>query len=462
MNSRKGGKIKLMLIGLVLGLLAFAREDTIRFYMVLDTTQSGVRALQEFDLNYICTAEFDSVSPPDFPSDIEVVKGPTPHKVGRAVKNGELADIDEFGFSYRIRFKKAGKNELPASLIVLNGRTYAVSPHSVAVQPAIATLDSVKCRLSTEAPYLKGARTRVILRCNRRPDSRTPLLVINGNPVEPSGHGLSVSNGKEDYSFSYSVVFSDDGYYTATFQNLTFGGMPYQMEETEFAVGNPGKRAGGEAGKNSEGLVIAVALGYMLIVWLLFWLRFHKEADEGLAPFVRKHTYLNLNTERALTHYNFPLLLIGIPIFFVGLNAYEYYLTGKSGFFPLFWCALSGVLAFVCYRKQRAKLYFEPVGTCLQIPALQERLMEVARQHNWTVEYMDDDCFVAHTNPSIWSFTWGELVFVVFDGQQVWINSVNNLDRRSTPFSFGAIRKNIRLIKEAIAEKGKGEAAENS
>lgn len=462
MNERKGGKIRLMLIGLVCGLLAFAREDTIRFYIALDTTRGGVRTYQEFDLNYICTAEFDSVSPPVFPSGIEVVKGPTPHKVGRAVRNGKLTDIDEYGFSYRIRFQNEGKNELPASSVVVNGRAYAAGPHSIAVQPAIATLDSVKCRLFAEAPYLKGARTRMILRCNRRPDSRTPLLVINGNPVEPSGYGLSVSNGKEDYSFSYNVVFSDDGYYTATFRNLAFGGIPYPMEEREFAVGNPGKRVDGESGETSELPIIGMSLGYLLIVWLLFWLRFHKEADEGLAPFVRKHMYLNLNTERALTHYSFPLLLIGIPIFFVSLNAYAYYLTGKSGFLPLFWCGLSGVLAFVFYRMQRAQLYFEPVSTTLEIPALQARLMETARQHNWTVEYMGDDCFVAHTNPSIWSFTWGELVFAVFDGERVWINSINNLDRRrSTPFSFGRIRKNIRSIKEAIAEKGEGEAAEN-
>lgn len=81
--------------------------------MELDTPRNGAKAGQELELKYISTADFDSVSPPDFGTLIETVEGATPHKAGHTVKNGILTDIYEQGFSYRIRFKKPGNTKLP-------------------------------------------------------------------------------------------------------------------------------------------------------------------------------------------------------------------------------------------------------------------------------------------------------------------------------------------------------------
>ena len=52
-------------IGLPIGLKSFAQE-TKRFYMELDTPRNEAKAGQELELKYISTADFDSVSPPDF------------------------------------------------------------------------------------------------------------------------------------------------------------------------------------------------------------------------------------------------------------------------------------------------------------------------------------------------------------------------------------------------------------
>ncbi len=54
--------------------------------MELDTPRNGAKAGQELELKYISTADFDSVSPPDFGTLIETVEGATPHKAGHTVK----------------------------------------------------------------------------------------------------------------------------------------------------------------------------------------------------------------------------------------------------------------------------------------------------------------------------------------------------------------------------------------
>lgn len=75
--------ILFIIIGLPIGLKSFAQE-TKRFYMELDTPRNGAKAGQELELKYISTADFDSVSPPDFGTLIETVEGATPHKAGRS------------------------------------------------------------------------------------------------------------------------------------------------------------------------------------------------------------------------------------------------------------------------------------------------------------------------------------------------------------------------------------------
>jgi hypothetical protein len=113
-------------ISLPIGLKSFAQE-TKRFYMELDTPRNGAKAGQELELKYISTADFDSVSPPDFGTLIETVEGATPHKAGHTVKNGILTNIYEQGFSYRIRFKKPGNTKLPLASIKANGKEYEES-----------------------------------------------------------------------------------------------------------------------------------------------------------------------------------------------------------------------------------------------------------------------------------------------------------------------------------------------
>lgn len=432
-----------------------AQSDSVQYYMEVDTTRSGIRAGQDVPLRYICTVQYDSVLPPRFSIPVEMVKEAIPHRSGHAVVNGELTDIYEFGFEYIVRFQTAGRHDLPLSSVRVNGKEYRTPPMSVWVQPAIANIEDVECSVSIKPKRPKvGERFDVLLICNRQPDSKRPTVTLNGQPMESGGHSYSSVNAEEEFRFIYPARVADGGRYTLSVSELSFGGTPYHIPDTEIEIaGGMYSPKGGNAPSAWVWLIIAGA--YMLFVYLTLWLRFRKEADEELVAFVLTHHRLNLNTEWAYTHYGFPLGILMIPFLFICINIYDYIVgDGANSFFPLFWCgALPLLLAYVSYRSQRKKLDFEPITTTLSVEMIQEAIEEVARKNDWIVDHIDNHCFAAHTSRSFPSLSWGEQVFVVFDKGTVWVNSVNDLNKKSVACSFGYTKKNIQLLREAIENK---------
>lgn len=432
-----------------------AQTDSVQYYMKVDTTRSGIRAGQDVSLRYICTVQYDSVVPPRFSAPVEMVKEAVPHRSGHAVVNGELTDIYEFGFEYIVRFQTEGRYDLPLSSVRVNGKEYRTPPMSVWVQPALTNMEGVECSVSIEPKHPKvGERFEVLLTCNRRPDSKRPTVILNGQPMESGGYSHSSVNAKETFRFAYSASAADGGRYTLSVSELSFGGTPYHIPDTEVEIaGGTYRPKSGDAPSTWVWIIITGA--YLLFVYLALWLRFRKEADKELVAFVLTHHRLNLNTGWAYTHYGFPLAILVIPFLFVCINVYDYVVAdGALSFFSLFWCgALPLLVAYVSYRSQRKKLNFEPVATTLSVENIQQAIEEVARQNDWIVDHIDNHCFVAHTNRSFPSLSWGEQVFVVFDKGTVWVNSVNDLNKNSVACSFGYTKKNIQLLREAIENK---------
>ena len=446
--------IALSLITLSYSVQSFAQEDSVHFSMKIDTTSNGIRCGQEFVLKYTCTAQFDSIAPPEFNTFLQAVKGPIPSKeTSETVKNGVKRYVATNGFSYQVRFLSEGWVSMPTSIITVNGKRYETPPLRVWVKPAIPDTKGVECSIRTHPEYPRlGEQFWVILTCNRQPDAYNPLLVINNLKIEPTGRGISLSKEKEEYQFEYSGRAESGGDFTCSVENLTFGGTPYTLTNqlikinTEGAIHTPGQ----STNSNSKWIGIIAAIAYIALIYLFLWLRFHKEADKELASFVLQHHKLNLNTNWAYTHYAFPLTLLLIPLVFIIVNLHTYHTDGEP-FLPLFWCGLLPViLSYIIFRSQRAKLNFQPIATSLSTEEIQQAIEAIAKQNNWTIDYLGADCIVAHTNPSRWSLTWGEQIFIVFDQQQVWVNSINDLNKRSAAISFGYTKKNVQLVKEAL------------
>ena len=194
-------------------------------------------------------------------------------------------------------------------------------------------------------------------------------------------------------------------------------------------------------------------IGGLLLAEILIRIGCRNEARVDTADFIRRHRRLPLNAEGIWTHYLLPIMLLYLPLFMVLIT-----LTGMVSIptSALLWTSVVCVpMAFILFRLQYRRLFFHWWKTGLPPEQIDRLLRELAEQYDWTIDHMDRDFFVAHTHPAWWSATWGEQIFVAHDRGGIWINSINDLDKRSSIVSFGYTRRNIRRVTEAIAAQEK-------
>lgn len=200
-------------------------------------------------------------------------------------------------------------------------------------------------------------------------------------------------------------------------------------------------------------LLWVAGIGCLLFAEILIRIGCRNEARVDTADFIRRHRRLPLNAEGIWTHYLLPIMLLYLPLFLALIT-----LTGMASISTnvLLWIAAVCVpVAFVLFRLQYRRLFFRWRKTVLPPERIDALLRELAEQYDWTIDHMDRDFFVAHTHPAWWSATWGEQIFVAHDRGGIWINSINDLGKRSSIVSFGYTRRNIRRVTEAITAQEK-------
>ena len=98
----RSGLITLLLLSALLPTVranVSATADSVYFHIQLDTL-GILRTGQEVKLTYaLVNSQFDSVAAPEFDSNIEVLRGPEPHKSSSyAIRNGVESKTNEPGF----------------------------------------------------------------------------------------------------------------------------------------------------------------------------------------------------------------------------------------------------------------------------------------------------------------------------------------------------------------------------
>lgn len=414
--------------------------DSTYFHIKVDTMR-GIRAGQVVELTYaLVNAQFDSVSPPVFNDSIDVIRGPKPHEMSTyAIVNGVESKSHETGFRYLVQFRQSGEVELPAASVKAGNRTYTTPECRVTVHPADVDMSKLKCSLNVGRLAGGPAKYCATLTCNACPDQNPPLLSINGKTFRPARKSFSSSNGKEEYVYEY--FFNDDSYEVSC-EELTFGGKPYSVKPKK------GKLAGADF---LIAIVVAGAL-FELAWWLACRRRYREDKDALLAEFVLEKKALPLTVSWAYTHYGVSHTLLLFSVLFLATTGVAIY-TDSLFMSVFFWLGIAFVpLAYLSYRHQRRKLDFQSIPTTLDEQAIYDRIYNLAATYDWDVDHYGEDCIVAHTNPAIWHLTWGEQIFIVFDKGQVWVNSVNDLNKRTSPFSFGYAKRNVRRIRDALTQ----------
>lgn len=330
------------------------------------------------------------------------------------------------------------------------------------ILPADSVESSVMCELSVRADSLRvGSAIMLVLECNRRPDAGFPIVEANGQSMRPRSNSSSTvySNGETTscYRYFYPLRLETDGHYEFRCKDLSFDSIAYDQGMVILDIPPSGYTVNRDfdmpaSGTDWKWILVGIVVFCVVAEWLLFWLLFHKEGDESLADFVLRTRHLPLTTDWATTHYALPSLMVFILCCMLLFDFFSLiYVWGVL--LPL-WALCIPLLLF---RVQRNRLDFEEVPTHLSVEEIGSLFIELAEVHEWSIDHLGYDCIVAHTNPSRWSFTWGEHIFVVYDSGRVWLNSVNNLDRRSSIVSFGYTRRNCRRIVDAIRAREQGD-----
>ena len=400
----------------VVRVYASTTADSVYFHIKADTMRE-IRAGQVVELTYaLVNAQFDSVSPPVFNSSIEVIEGPKSHEGSSyAIINGVGRKSRESGFSYIVQFRQSGEVELPSASVKVGNLTYTTPECRVTVHPAVVDMNKLKCSLKVGRMAGGYAKYCATLTCNACPDQNPPLLSINGKIFRPTRKSFQIPTARKN---TFTEYFFNDDSYEVSCEELTFGG------KTIFRQTEKGKLAGADF---LIAIVVAGAL-FELAWWLACKRRYREDKDALLAEFVLEKKALPLTVSWAYTHYGVSHTLLLFPCCFCHNGSCDLY--RQSVHICLFWLGIAFVpLAYLSYRHQRRKLDFQSIPTTLDEQAIYDRIYNLAATYDWDVDHYGEDCIVAHTNPAIWHLDMGEQIFIVFDKGQVWVNSVNDLNK---------------------------------
>lgn len=355
-------------------------------------------------------------------------------------------------------------------------RHAAQADAAVTLLPRSETADTATCTLAVHLPRGKksDSAVQIVLTCNRLPDVVPPVLLMDGHVLEKRSESstFQVKDGVESSEYRYHYHFYSDREHRVTcrVRNLSFGRTAYDGTLTFIA---PVTSAGNDRhpfapsaprSRDTRSVVLPVLFLIFGLQWLLLKLRYRREAATDFAPFVLTHHRLPLTVSWASTHYGVALSLFCIAAFIVALIFVIDRPGDASRFVPPFFIKgifVLVILGVVSWRRQSRKLLFRRIDTTLDHKALFDAIAAAGERYEWIPDHIGDDCIVCHTTPSsIFSLTWGEQIFIVYDQGCVWVNSVNDLNKRTAGCSFGYLRRNLRRVEEAIREKEKAVAEE--
>lgn len=104
------------------------------------------------------------------------------------------------------------------------------------------------------------------------------------------------------------------------------------------------------------------------------------------------------------------------------------------------------IVGIVIYRSQKQALQLVSVKTGRERSENRELVRKAAKTLQCSIAVDDEDEFVGITNPPFRSGSWGERITVLFEGDEVFVNSICDADKPDSLVSCGRNRANVRKI----------------
>jgi dolichol kinase len=120
----------------------------------------------------------------------------------------------------------------------------------------------------------------------------------------------------------------------------------------------------------------------------------------------------------------------------------------KSG--EIWFLIIPALLGILFFYLQKSRLKFKEVNTNLNKSQLKKIIDKVAEELEWHIYKSNSKVILAKTHPGFLSGSWGEQITILFDNKKVLVNSVCDLDKKSSLVSMGRNGQNENKLIEEI------------
>jgi uncharacterized membrane protein len=156
----------------------------------------------------------------------------------------------------------------------------------------------------------------------------------------------------------------------------------------------------------------------------------------------------------SFNHY-FIVLFLLLPMIFISFDGIKYLITGAYLGIrtPMEMLSVSMpfmILGIVFFFVQYKRLNFKIIKTNVSRDMVIKAIKTTATELNWIPEINTKDFKVFKTNPKWYTGSWGEHITVILDNDKVMINSICDLDKKTSVVSFGRNRKNMKRLLEEL------------
>jgi len=157
----------------------------------------------------------------------------------------------------------------------------------------------------------------------------------------------------------------------------------------------------------------------------------------------------------SLSHFGLVGFLMFMPAMVLFFHLLDYFQNNPTSFQDgeLSIIIIPPILAIVVYLIQKRRLRFRIIQTKLNHIQLKKILINVAEELEWEFISSAKEAYVAKTNPSFFSGSWGEQITILFYQDYVFVNSICDPKKRPSVVSWGRNRKNEETLISHIKQE---------
>lgn len=161
---------------------------------------------------------------------------------------------------------------------------------------------------------------------------------------------------------------------------------------------------------------------------------------------------LKLSFWEKVQHYGIVGFCFIMPVTFAFKHLKDYFENSpkpiKSG--EIWFLIIPTLLGILFFYLQKSRLKFKEVNTNLNKSQLKKIINKVAEELEWHIYVSNSKVIIAKTHPGFLSGSWGEQITILFDYKKILVNSVCDLDEKSSIVSMGRNRQNENKLIEEI------------